>query len=190
MVIVLLGLAASALMTLSGRLAVRSAEAMRARQALAVADALLAEIRHMPFTYCDPDDDANALGANRAALVSGGCATVVDKMGPEGAESRYNLAKRFDGVTDYQGFAMPGPGCLAGLCNLAGTVINGPGSSLAGCEAQVSLAPQALAGPLPIPAFDADGQPQVLRISVSVSCPGMQPLVVEGLAIRHAPNWF
>jgi len=173
---------AGALMTLSSRLATQSAEALRTRQALALAQGLLDEVRHMPFTYCDPND-ANARTATSAAL----CAAIVDAMGPEPGESRYNAApNRFDGVTDYQNFQMPGAGC-AGICDIAGNLLNGPGSSLAGCSARVTLTPQALAG---IAALDAGGRPQVLRIGVNVSCPGLQPLLLEGIRVRHAPNWF
>jgi MSHA pilin protein MshD len=145
----------------------------------------------MPFTYCDPGD-ANARTATVATLGAGGCATTVDGLGPEGGETRYNPANRFDGITDYQGFSMPGPGC-AGICDLAGTVINGPGSSLAGCSASVQLTPQAITSQpasMSIAALDANGQAQVLRIAVSVACPGMQPLELQGLNVRHAPNWF
>jgi MSHA pilin protein MshD len=185
LVIVLLGVVASALMTLSGKLASESAAALRTRQTLAIAQALLTEVSHMPFTFCDPND-ANALTATSAA----GCASTVDAMGPEPGETRYNPANRFDGVSDYQGFTMPGPGCPTGLCNLSGTVINGPGSSLTGCSAGVQLFPQAIASVPPIAALDGNGRPQVLRISVSVTCPGSPPLVLEGVRMRHAPNWF
>lgn len=189
LVIVLLGVVAAALMTLSGRLAVQSADAMRTRQALALAQALLAEVGHMPFTYCDPPHPST--GTATAASVAGGCATV-DLMGAEAGETRYNPANRFDGVSDYDGFSMPGPGCV-GICNLAGTVINGPGSSLAGCSATVQLTPQAITATpavFSIAALDANSQPQALRIAVSVTCPGLQPLVLQGLRVRHAPNWF
>ena len=185
LVIVLLGVVAGALMTLSGRLAIQSAETMKMRQALAVAQALLEEVRHMPFTYCDPND-ANALSATSATLGGAGCATTVDTMGPEAGETRYNAANRFDGISDYQGFVMPGPGCV-GLCDIAGNLINGAGSSVAGCSASVALAAQALAG---ITALDANGRPQALLISVTVACPGVSPLVLQGIRVRHAPNSF
>lgn len=186
MVIVLVGVVAGGLMSLSGRLATQSAEAMRTRQALTLAQALLDEVRHMPFTYCDPND-ANALTANSAVVGAGGCAATVDTMGPEAGETRYNAANRYDGVTDYQGFKMPGGACAGGLCDINGNLINGPGSSLAGCKASVALAPVALAA---IPALDVNGRPQVLRIAVTVTCPGMLPLQLEGIRVRHAPNWF
>lgn len=190
LVIVLLGVMAGALMTLSGRLAVQSAEALRTRQALAIAQGLLDEVRHMPFTYCDPDD-VNARTATSAVVGAGitRCAALVDVMGAEPGESRYNAApNRFDGVTDYQNFQMPVPGGVcAGICDIAGNLLSGAGSSLAGCTARVMLTPQALAG---IPALDANGRPQVLRIGVTVTCPSVQPLLLEGIRVRHAPNWF
>jgi MSHA pilin protein MshD len=181
LVIVLLGIVAGGVMTLSGRLAIQSAEAARTRQALALAQALLAEVSHMPFTYCDPNDPAAVSAPN-----AGACATP-DLMGPEPGETRYNAANRFDGVTDYHNFAMPGPGC-AGLCDITGAPIGVAGSSsLAGCDARVTLTPQALnvaPPPASVPAADA------LLIRVTAGCPGMQPLVLEGMRVRYAPNWF
>lgn len=199
LVIVLLGVVAAALMTLSGRLAVQSAEALRTRQALALAQALLAEVGHMPFTFCDPGD-AQAHSATAATLGASGCATTVDTMVQEPGETRYHTApaaNRYDGVSDYNGFMMPGPGCPTGLCDIQGNIItNAPNSSLAGCSVSVLTTPQAITVAFPIPpafaiaALDANGQPQALRITVSVTCPGLQPLVLEGLRVRHAPNWF
>jgi len=188
LVIVLLGVVAGALMTLSARLATQSAEAVMTRQALALAQALLAEVSHMPFTFCDPQD-GNAVNASAAKVSVVDCTTTVDALNPEPGELRYTsnpAANRFDGVTDYQNFTMPGPGC-ASLCDITGAPINPAGGSLAGCSVRVLLTPQAL---LAIPAIDVNGQAQVLRIAVSVACPGLQPLVLEGIRVRHAPNWF
>ena len=139
----------------------------------------------MPFTYCDPNDARAAL-ATGAFAGGTGCATLVDALGPEPGESRYGVANRFDGVSDYQGFTMPGPGCPGGLCDPAGTLINTTGP-LVGCSARVNLAPQALPG---IAALDANGRPQSLRILVAVSCPGGDTLIAEGIRVRHAPNRF
>lgn len=186
MVIVLLGIVAVALTGASARLAAQSAQTLKARQSLALAQGLLAEVRHMPFTFCDPND-AQASTATSATLGGAGCATLVDGLGPEPGESRYNGApNRFDSVSDYQGFAMPGPGCAGGLCDLAANVINATGPLL-GCAAQVNLVAQALAG---IAANDANGRPQALRIVVTVTCPGADTLVAEGIRVRHAPNSF
>jgi MSHA pilin protein MshD len=184
LLIVLLGIVAAALVTTSAQLATQSSHTVRTRQAFALAQGLLDEVRHMPFTYCDAND-ARVATATGAFAGGTGCATQVDALGPEVGESRYGAtaATRFDGVSDYQGFAMPGPGC-AGLCNLAGTVINATGP-LTGCAANVTLAAQALTG---IAALDANGRPQALRIVVAVTCPGSDAVYAEGIRVRHAPN--
>ncbi len=181
--IVLVGTVAGAFMGLFGKMSAQSAQALRDRQALALATSLLAEVRGMPFTYCDPNDVRAALATG--AFVGGtGCAATVDALGPEAGESRYAAANRFDGVSDYQGFSLPGAGC-AGICDIAGTLLNPAGGMLAGCAANVAMTPQALPG---IGALDANGRPRVLRIVVTVRCPGAGDIVLEGLRVRHAPN--
>lgn len=188
LVIVLLGIVATGLATVSGRLAAQSALSLKTRQAMALAQGLLEEVRHAPFTYCDGNDGQGAT-AIRAVIGATGCQSQVDMdmPGPEPGESRYNpWPNGFDGVTDYRGFIMPGPGC-PGLCDMAGNVVNGGTSSLVGCSARVTMAPVALAA---IPALDVDNRPQVLRIAVTVGCPGLDPLVVETVRVRHAPTTF
>jgi MSHA pilin protein MshD len=176
LVIVLLGIVAVVVLQVSARYAQQSAQALKTRQMLVLAQSLLDEVRAMPFTYCEPPTTAASAAA---------CGAQVDLMGPEPGESRYSAANRFDGVSDYQGFAMPGPGC-AGLCDVNGNLLNAPGSPLAGCSANVALTPQALGT---IAALDASGRPQVLRILVSVVC-GADNMALEGLRVRHAPNRF
>jgi type II secretory pathway pseudopilin PulG len=182
--IVLVGTVAGSFTLLFGKLSAQSAMALRDRQALALAQALLAEVRSLPFTYCDGGDARVAL-ATGAFAGGSGCAASVDLLGPEGGESRYAAANRFDGVSDYQGLQLPGPGCPGGICDIAGNLLNPPGGMLAGCQAGVAMAPQALAG---IAALDANGRPQGLRIVVTVRCPGASDIVLEGLRLRHAPN--
>ena len=80
---------------------------------------------------------------------------------------------------------MPGAGCAGGLCDIAGNLLNGVGSPLAGCSARVVVTPQAMPG---VAALDANGRPQALRISVTLSCPAMADTLVEGIRMRHAPN--
>jgi MSHA pilin protein MshD len=186
LVIVLLGIVAVSLTAAASRLAAQSSQTLKTRQALAFAQGLLEEVRHMPFTYCDPND-VRANVATGAFVGGTGCQTTVDAMGPEPGESRYVAANRYDGVTDYQGFVMPGAGCAGGLCDMTGAVLNGAGSTLGGCTASVNLVAQALAA---IPALDANGRPQVLRIVVTVTCPGSEAVIAEGMRVRHAPNLY
>lgn len=185
MVIVLLGIVAVALTSASGKLAAQSAEALKTRQTLTFAQGLLAEVMHMPFTYCDPNDNRAAL-ATSATVGGAGCTAQVEALGPEPGESRYSAVARFDNVNDYQGFTMPGAGCAGGLCDQQGNLINATGP-LAGCTAQVNMVAQALNG---IAANDVNGRPQALRIIVTVACPGADTLIAEGIRVRHAPNSF
>jgi len=152
-------------------MAKHSAEVMRTRQAISVAQALLGEIRLMPYTTFD--------------LKTAGPTATLEAVGPELGEVRYhtaatNLDTRFDNPNDYNGLAQPGPGC-PGICDIQGTVLNPPGSALDGCTANVAVAPQAMTG---------TPNTEALLISVTVSCPGISPLTLQGIRTRYAPNTF
>jgi len=182
--IVLVGTVAGSLTTLFSRLSAQSAESLRARQTLAIAQTLLNEVRMMPMTYCDPQDPRATL-ATGAFTGGTGCSATVEGLGPEPGESRYNAANRFDNVGDYNGLAIPGVGCAGGICDIAGNLLNPPGSPLAGCSALITTTPQATPG---IAALDANGRPQGLRIVVRVRCPAQADTVVEGVRLRHSPR--
>lgn len=182
--IVLLGLVGGAMTVLFTRLAAQSSDTLRTRQALAVAQALMNEVRLMPFTYCDPQD-ANATLALGAYLGAQGCSTTVEALGPEPGETRTSATNRFDNVNDYHDWVQPGASCPAGLCDLSGNLLNGPSSPLRGCSTRVSTTPQALPG---IPALDAYGRAQSLLISVHVQCPHLFETVLNSIRVRHAPH--
>lgn len=176
MLIVLIGVVAGSMTVMFARMSSQSAEALRSRQALSVAQTLINEVRMMPFTYCDGAIQAVNCGASP-----------VDLIGPEAGELRYHTnpqAVWFDGVSDYHRLAQPGPGC-AGICDLQGNVLNPPGSVLDGCEAAIVMAPQAMTN---IAAADAIGRPQTLLISVTVRCTGIPDVVLQGIRTRHAPT--
>lgn len=181
-IITLVGTLAGAMTVLFSRLAERSAGALRSREAMVLAESLLREVLSMPFTFCDPQD-ARATLATGAFSGGAGCASVVDGLGPEPGETRYAPANRFDGVSDYQGFAMPGPGC-ATLCDRNGTPLPLAGA-LAQCRARVAMNAQALPG---VAALDGNGRAQALRVVVTLACPGLADTVVQGVRVRHAPR--
>ena len=188
-IIVLLGSVSGSLTVLFTRLAAQSSDTLRNRQALAVAQALLAEVRLMPFTYCDPQD-ARATLATGAFVGGAGCQTTVDALGPEPGEGRTvtlatPAAARFDNVSDYHNFAQPGPSCPGGICDINGNLLNGAGSALQGCSTLVTTTAQAMPA---VAALDANGRPQSLRITVRVRCPGRDDVVLEGMRMRHAPR--
>jgi len=172
--ILIVGVAAGAILSLYAGTTKRSSTPLIEKQAMAIAESLMEEIRLMPFTFCDPDD-ANASTATGAFVGAGGCATTVEAMGPELAqgETRYAALTPFDNVNDYNGFAMAG-----GILDITGTAIAGLGAYVAA----VAVAPLAF-GPAPaIPATDA------LQITVTVTHPSGVAVTLTGIRTRYAPN--
>ena len=150
-----------------------TADPMIRKQALAIAEGLLEEVELMSFTYCD-GYDANAATATGAFVGAGGCAAKVQGLGPDAGETRYN-APAFENVADYNGFntatAVP-----AGIADIASNV----NPALAGYNAQVAVAQQAVAG---IPAA------AMLHVTVTVTHAGTNTTVVlDGYRAQYAPN--
>lgn len=147
----------------------QSGEPMIRKQALAIAESLLEEVRLMPFTFCDPDD-ANVATATGAFIGPLGCAAAVETAGTEGGESRGAVLTPLDNVSDYAGLA------LAPATDISGT-------AYAGYAATVALAPLALgAGPNAVPATEA------WLITVNVTGPSGIAVQLEGIRTRYAPN--
>lgn len=183
--IVVIGTVAGSLTVLFSRLSAQSAQSLRERQALGLAQTLLNEVRMMPMTFCDPTDPQAPTATAAVVGPPGvGCVTV-EGLGPELTETRYNAANRFDNVSDYHNLTIPGPGCGGGICDIAGNLLNPVGSPLNGCSAVIATTPQAIQG---VAALDANGRPQSLRIVVTVRCPGRADTVAEGIRMRHSPN--
>lgn len=179
MIIVVLGIAAGSMTVLSVRSAELSSNLLRQEQAMTLAQALLDEVRTMPFTFCDPNDPAATTAANIA-----GCG-VAEAMGPEAAmgpiaaEQRLPppAARRFDNVNDYNGFTAP----VTTLRDAAGNLMVAALPTLANCRVSVAVAPTAV---INVAVGDA------LRITVSVQCPNATGpvMVAEAVRIRYAPN--
>ena len=147
-----------------------SADPMTRKQALAIAEAVLEEVKLKPFTYCDPDDPAAATALNTA-----GCATP-DAIGPEAGETRTSSTTPFDNVNDYQSGGAGGAGLtLSPVADVEGTAIAG----LEGYSANIKVAAQALGA---VPASDS------LLITVTVTGPGNTIVTLHGYRTRYAPN--
>jgi MSHA pilin protein MshD len=81
----------------------------------------------------------------------------------------------FDNVNDYDGFNMA-----------AGAVLDiNKNATVSGYSANIAVAPVGLFG---IAATDANGAPQVLQITVTVTGPDNVPIKVDGYRTRYAPN--
>ena len=97
------------------------------------------------------------------------CAATPEGVGPEAGETRHSAAVPYDNVSDYHGFSMAG----------VRDITNAPIGGLGGYSASVSV----VQGGLGIGAA-AD----VLRITVTVTGPGNDSIVLDGYRTRHAPT--
>ncbi|MCZ2173850.1 MAG: type II secretion system GspH family protein [Burkholderiales bacterium] len=167
--IVVVGIAAGGILMVFANTTRASADPLIRKQALAIAESLLEEIRLMPFTFCDPDD-ARVATATGAFVGPAGCAATVEALGPEAGETRYAALTPFDNVNDYNGFAMAG-----GILDITGAPIAG----LDAYSAAVAVAPLAFGG---IAAADA------LQVTVTVTGPGNIAVTLDGIRTRYAPN--
>jgi MSHA pilin protein MshD len=175
--IVVLGVGFAGMLVLYNRVTTASVDPVVRKQTLAIAQSLLEEIELRAYTYCDPDD-ANVYTASSAA----GCATLVENIGPEAGETRYNNP-RYDNVNDYNGFCM-GPGspvCPSGVITTAANVAI---PQLADYRVDVSVAQTTAAdnlGPVPLAAG--------LHITVTAKhVPTGTTVSLEGYRVRYAPN--
>lgn len=127
----IIGIALTGITRIMNLTTVASADPLREKQALAIAESLLEEIELQAFTFCDPDDP-QAASAKNATVAPDGCsdAALIQVAAPTNfgtLETRNGLA-RFDNVGDYHGYAMPnavdinGNAIDAGLNNYATAV--------------------------------------------------------------------
>lgn len=164
--IVIVGIAATAILTVMGNLTRQSANLLPEQQARAVAAGLLDEILAQPYTFCDPDAP-NAATATAATPAACGGPTE-SGLGPEAGETRGG-AMPFDNVNDYHGYA--------------GAVSFPDGSAAAnlpGYTVQVRVQGAGAIGAVPAT--------ETLRVTVSVNGPAGELARQESVRIRHAPN--
>ncbi len=142
-----------------------SASPFFAKQALAIAEALMEEVQLAAYTYCTPNDPKYVANPDFQAASTADCtAGYVEALGPEAGDVR-----PFDNVNDYNGLA------LNPVTDVSGAALPG----LAGYSATIAVAPAALNT---VPASDA------LRITVTVTAPNGDAFSLEGYRSRHSPN--
>lgn len=180
--IVIISIALAGVLSVLNLTTAHSADPLQRKQALAITEALLAEVEMMPFTFCDPDDP-NASTAASSAGCTGGTGGVNDEallpLGSQASgagEARGALAIPFDNVADYNGFSLVGGGTDIG----AGGVTVPAGYTATVVVAQEAFGPAASLVPV------AGG----LRITVTVTYNGgADSIVLEGYRARYAPNF-
>lgn len=144
-----------------------SADPMQTKQMAAIAESILNEALHQPFTWCDPDDATAS-----TALSYGDCANPQNTTGavPAG-ESRYGVGPgtAYDNVADYGGFTRVNIDDAAG------------GNAMTGYTASVAVAQSGTALGL------ADNT-AALSVTVTVSRPGADDFSLTGYRFRYAPR--
>lgn len=143
-----------------------SADPMANKQLVAIAESLLSEILHQPFTWCDPDDAAAS-----TALSYSACANPQNTGTFTPGESRYGVAPGtvFDNVDDYGDYSM------SNIADASG------GNAMAGYTARVAIARVGTAMGL------ADDT-AALSITVTVDR-GTDTFALVGYRFRYAPRY-
>lgn len=150
-----------------------SADPLRRKQALMIAEGLLEEVRLAGFTFCDPRSE-NADSAQSSAEC-----TIGEVFGNEAPALR-----PFDNVNDYAASAntpaSPFNDNTGALTDALGRRLD-----VAGYNATVTITPDRLGDIVPATAADADAD--ALRIRVTVTFEGGDPVVLDGYRTRYAP---
>jgi MSHA pilin protein MshD len=175
MFIVIIAIALAGILEVMRFTTANSADPLRRKQALMVAEALLEEVRQAGFTFCDPRS-ANAGEATSTAE----CA-LPEGWGNEGPPGTLFL-RPFDNVNDYVGASGV---ATAAFNDSAGALADALGRpmNLAGYSATVAITPDQLGTIAAGTLADSDA----LRIRITVAYGGDAPVILEGYRARYAP---
>ncbi|MGG7605944.1 type IV pilus modification PilV family protein [Massilia sp. BKSP1R2A-1] len=171
--IVIVGVAVMAVLGVLSMTTKNSADPLRRKQALMIAEGLLEEVQLAKFTFCQPTADNVDTAANSAACTGG----LAENWGAEGT------SRPHDNINDY----VPAANTPTAAFNLNGQLsdANGNPMPVSGYAASVTITPQALGG---IGAGGASANTDVFRIRVTVSY-GSEKVVLDGFRARYAPNF-
>jgi MSHA pilin protein MshD len=174
MFIVIIGAALAGLVQVMSLTTKTSADPMRQKQALMIAEGLLEEVRLSAFTFCEPTDVKVETARN-----AGEC-TVKEEFGAIAGEA----GRPYDNINDYVDQAGV---AKAAFNNADGKLIDSNGNAMGveGYSATVTISPVALNG---VGAAGASADTDVLRITINVSYDG-QVLALDGYRTRYAPNF-
>lgn len=174
MFMVIVGIAVASVVQVLALSARSSPDPMRRKQALAIAEGLMEEVRLARFTFCDGSDPkAEDPATQTVADCTAGSQEV---MGPEAGNTR-----PFDNVNDY---ANANGSAIQYGTDAAGNAFP------AGYVASVSIVPTDSLGPAgaQITSSGASANMNVLHITVTVTYNSGDPLVLDSYRTRYAPR--
>jgi MSHA pilin protein MshD len=179
MFIVIVGIALAGILQLLQFTTKNSADPVRRKQALMIAEGLLEEVELAGFTYCDPRS-SNAEAATKTL----DCA-IPEAFGQVGAE--VGGPRPYDNINDY--VAAANTPTAAFDVNGVLSDANGNALKVNGYTARLTITPEPL-GPIGrvIGATGTSADTDVLRIRVEVSYDD-QTLVLDGYRTRYAPTF-
>jgi MSHA pilin protein MshD len=173
MFIMIVGIALAAVLGVLNLTTKGSADPLRQKQALMLAEGLLEEVQLARFSYCDPTSDNAGEADNSAAC------DVPENWGPEDGGKRPH-----DNINDY----VTAPAVLQRSFDSGGELVdaNGEAMGVEGFTATVSVTPAALND---IAAGGNSADVNVLRIRVEVAYEG-GTVVLDGFRTRYAPEFL
>lgn len=177
--IVIVGAALAGILRVLSLTSAASADPLRTKQALMIAEGLLEEVQLAGFTYCDPSDAKADSAASSAAC------TIPENWGQSGAEPAG--ARPYDNVNDYVSQANTASAAFDNGGVLADA--NGRALNVNGYTARLTILPEAI-GPAgaQVGAAGSAADTDMLRIRVEVFYDNAQSVVLDGYRARYAPN--
>lgn len=180
--IVIVSIAVGAVLQVLRISAGASADPLRRKQALMIAEALLEEVELARYTFCDPTSSNAATATSTTACV---IAERFGQGGGSGAGQEPVGARPYDNVNDY--VAAAGVAVAAFDVNGVLADANGAALAVAGYRASVRIVPEDLGDIASGHVAGGVDVGEVLRISVTVSYDN-STLTLDGYRTRYAPN--
>jgi MSHA pilin protein MshD len=175
--LVIVGIALAGILQLLQFTTHHSADPIRRKQALMIAEGLLEEVELSGFTYCDPRS------ANADSVAAATECEIPEAFGQAGAEVAG--PRPYDNINDYVAAA----NAPAAAFDVGGVLADANGNPLKvnGYRARLTITPEAFGPPgATAGAPGASADTDVLRIRVEVSYDD-QTLVLDGYRARYAP---
>lgn len=176
MFMVIVSIALAGILQVMRMTTANSADPLRRKQALMIAEALMEEVRQAGFTWCDPRSDNAGTAAARAD-----CTTPEDWGNESPAPATF--LRPYDNVNDYVGAAGVATAAFNGADQQLADAL-GRRMDVRGYSATVAIMPDALGSIAKGASADSDA----LRIRIVVSYGADDAVTLDGYRARYLPG--